>query len=45
VSDGTDVDVRLSPFEFTFCHFDLPLSFIYCGTEHGLNACALSSSD
>src|SRR6266571_955933 len=25
VTDGADVDVRLGPFEFTFCHFDLPL--------------------
>jgi len=24
VTDGADVDVRLGPFEFTFCHFVLP---------------------
>ena len=23
VADGADVDVRLGPFEFTFCHFEL----------------------
>jgi len=24
VTDGADVDVRLGPFEFTFCHFQTP---------------------